>query len=32
MLPEDPAAGAYGFHSNQMADHYSPQNLPPARP
>ena len=28
MLLEDPAAGAYGFHSNQMADHYSPQTLP----
>jgi arylsulfatase A-like enzyme len=32
MLPLDPAAGAYGFHSNQMADHYSPQNLPRAKP
>ena len=28
MLPEDPAAAHYGFHSNQLADHYSPGNVP----
>jgi arylsulfatase A-like enzyme len=30
MLPFDPAAGAYGFHPNQLADHYNPQPAPPA--
>jgi arylsulfatase A-like enzyme len=29
MPPDDPAAGTYSFHSNQMADHYSPVALPP---
>jgi arylsulfatase A-like enzyme len=31
MLPLDPAAATYGFHANQLADHYIPQTLgPPA--
>jgi len=30
MLPLDPAASTYGFHPNQLADHYSPQPVPPA--
>lgn len=31
MLPLDPAANSYGFHANQLADHYIPQTLgPPA--
>jgi len=29
MLPLDPAASTYGFHPNQLADHYSPEALPP---
>ena len=29
MLPLDPAATTYGFHPNQLADHYSPQPVPP---
>jgi arylsulfatase A-like enzyme len=28
MLPIDPAAATYGFHPNQMADHYAPQPAP----
>jgi arylsulfatase A-like enzyme len=28
MLPEDPNAFSYGFHPEQLADHYSPQRLP----
>jgi arylsulfatase A-like enzyme len=31
MLPLDPAAFTYGFQPNQLADHYSPQPVPPAR-
>ena len=30
MLPLDPAASTYGFHPNQLADHYSPEAVPPA--
>ena len=30
MLPLDPAANTYGFHGNQLADHYSPQAPAPA--
>jgi arylsulfatase A-like enzyme len=29
MLPLDPKAFSYSFHANQLADHYSPQTLPP---
>ena len=29
MLPLDPAASTYGFHPNQLADHYSPEVTPP---
>lgn len=29
MLPIDPAANSGSFHANQLADHYSPQTLPP---
>ena len=29
MLPLDPAASTYGFHANQLADHYSPEVTPP---
>ena len=32
MLPLDPAASSTSFRGNQLADHYSPQNLPPAKP
>ena len=28
MLPLDPAAATYSFHSDQMADHYTPETLP----
>ena len=31
MLPLDPAAFTYGFHPNQLADHYSPEAIPPAQ-
>jgi len=30
MLPLDPAASTYGFHPNQLADHYNPQPVPPS--
>ena len=30
MLPLDPASSTYGFQSNQLADHYTPQRVPPA--
>ena len=30
MLPLDPAAATYGFHPNQLADHYNPQAVPPS--
>ncbi len=29
MLPLDPAANTYGFHPDQLADHYSPQPIAP---
>ncbi len=29
MLPLDPEAYTYGFHPNQLADHYSPQAMSP---
>jgi len=29
MLPLDPDAFTYGFHPSQLADHYSPQPVPP---
>ncbi len=29
MLPLDPAASTYGFQPNQLADHYSPEAVPP---
>ena len=29
MLPLDPAASTYGFHPDQLADHYSPQLIAP---
>jgi arylsulfatase A-like enzyme len=28
MLPLDPEAFTYGFHPNQLADHYSPETVP----
>ena len=30
MLPEDPEGTSTNFQSNQLADHYAPQRLPPA--
>jgi len=30
MLPFDPAAYTYGFHPDQLADHYNPQPVPGA--
>jgi arylsulfatase A-like enzyme len=32
MLPLDPAAYTYGFHPSELADHYSPQPVPPPPP
>jgi len=32
MLPLHPAAYTYGFHPSDLADHYSPQAVPPAKP
>jgi len=29
MLPLDPSASTYGFHPDQLADHYNPQPVPP---